>query len=380
MPQTDAPRSQPGPANRLGLDYRAEAARLGPPKKPVIDVHTHINGERAARIYEEVCDLYGVALTYSQSQREQALAVSRVLGDRVRFVAIPDYMAADRGVAFRDGFLENIRWFHGELGARIVKFWHAPRWYDLVDPERDSDLFAYDSEWRRKALDLAHRLGMMVMTHIADPDTWFQTRYADATKYGLKAAQYEPFKRMLRIYPETPWIAAHMGGWPENLDFLDELLGEHPNLHLDTSATKWMVRELSRHSAGRFASFMQRWRGRIIFGSDIVTLDDHLEASGEENKKFGALQASSNAEAFDLYASRYWALRTMFETDYDGESPIADPDLHMVDPENRKPMDAPKLVGRSMDQELLGTLYHDACRDVVIGWEARQGVDAPKFE
>ncbi len=377
MPETDAPPPRPWPANRLGLDYRAEASRLGPPPKPIIDVHTHINGERAASVYAEVCDHFGVALTYSQSQREQALGVSRVLGDRVRFIAIPDYMAEDRGRAFRDGFLDNIRWFHGELGARVVKFWHAPRWYDLVDPDRDADLFAYDSEWRRKALDLAHELGMMVMTHIADPDTWFQIRYSDAAKYGLKAAQYDPFKRMLKVYPETPWIAAHMGGWPENLDFLDELLGEHPNLHLDTSATKWMVRELSRHDADRFASFMKRWRGRILFGSDIVTLDDHLEKSDEENKRFGAQQAATESEAFDLYASRYWALRAMFETDYEGESPIADPDLHMVDPEGHTPMDAPKLVGRSLDKELLKTLYHDACRDVVIRWEAKQGLPKP---
>lgn len=378
MPQATESSRGPWAANRLGLDYRAEAARLGPPPKPIIDIHTHINGREAAGVYRDVCDLYGVALTYSQSQREQALDVVRVLGDRVRFIAIPDYMAEDRGRAFREGFLENIRWFHGELGARIVKFWHAPRWYDLVDPDRDRDLFAYDSEWRRNALELANELGMMVMTHIADPDTWFQTRYADASKYGLKAAQYEPFKRMLRIYPETPWIAAHMGGWPENLGFLDELLGEHPNLHLDTSATKWMVRELSRHANKSFQNFLERWRGRILFGSDIVTLDDHLATSDEENKKFGAQQASTESEAFELYASRYWALRTMFETDYKGESPIADPDLHMVDPETHTPMDAPNLVGRSLPKDLLRDLYHNACKSLVIGWEAKHGIPEPR--
>ncbi|MHC4590503.1 MAG: hypothetical protein ACYTAQ_14535 [Planctomycetota bacterium] len=40
--------------------------------------------------------------------------------------------------------------------------------------------------------------------------------------------------------------------------------------------------------------------------------------------------ASSPQEAFDLYASRYWALRTLFETDHVGPSPIADPDLALV--------------------------------------------------
>ena len=38
----------PTPANRLGLDYRAEAAKLGRPVVPIIDAHTHIHGETAA--------------------------------------------------------------------------------------------------------------------------------------------------------------------------------------------------------------------------------------------------------------------------------------------------------------------------------------------
>ncbi|MCA9310756.1 MAG: hypothetical protein KDA21_06090, partial [Phycisphaerales bacterium] len=62
----------PSDANLTGLDYRAEAARLGAPATPIIDVHTHINGGRAAAVYREVCDLYGVERCYSMSQRGQA--------------------------------------------------------------------------------------------------------------------------------------------------------------------------------------------------------------------------------------------------------------------------------------------------------------------
>ncbi len=28
------------------------------------------------------------------------------------------------------------------------------------------------------------------------------------------------------------WIAAHMGGWPEDLGFLDGLVARHPNPHI----------------------------------------------------------------------------------------------------------------------------------------------------
>ena len=42
--------------------------------------------------------------------------------------------------------------------------------------------------------------------------------------------------------------------------------------------------------------------------------------------------ASKSDMSFDLFASRYWALRTLLETSYDGPSPIVDPDLPLVDP------------------------------------------------
>ena len=52
-------------------------------------------------------------------------------------------------------------------------------------------------------------------------------------------------------------------------------------------------------------------------------------------------KASNPQEAMDLYASRYWALRHLFESRYDGPSPIADPDLAMVDPDRFRPAGYP---------------------------------------
>jgi len=358
---------KPRPANRLGLDYIAEARRLGPPPAPIIDVHTHVNGGRAARVFGEVMDRFGVQRTYTQTQLAEAGAVSDVLGDRVRFIAIPEYMAQDRLHAHTEGFLDNIREFHDRFGARVVKLWAAPRIRDFFD-DLGPEVLALDGPWRTRAAELAQDLGMMFMTHVADPDTWFATHYSDASRYGTKLEQYEPFERMLERFT-NPWIAAHMGGWPEDLEFLDGLLSRHPHLHLDTSATKWMVRELSRHTRDELKAFLRRWKGRILFGSDIVTIDLHLEPTDPEVKAFGAQQASSPAEADELYASRYWALRTMWETAYRGESPIADPDLHMVDPATHDEMSAPMLRGFELDRDLLESLYNGAAKGVVERWE-----------
>ncbi len=348
----------PTPANRLGLDYAREAQRLGPPPAPITDIHTHINGRRAAELFDRVRRLFGVERVFSMTPLPHAAEVKTILGETVEFIAVPDFRARDRVWAFTEGRLEAIQAFH-EMGSRIAKFWAAPRAVDYAEEAGEPGLLRLDSSWSLRAMELAASLGMRFMTHVADPDTWFATKYADASRYGAKLDQYTPLRELLDRFP-VPWIAAHMGGWPEDLDFLDSLLEAHPNLHLDTSATKWMVRELSRHNRSRLLEFFERWRGRVLFGSDIVTTDEHFQDDHSE-RGMGHL-ASDERQAFDLYASRYYALRTLFETDYEGESPIADPDLSMVDPTRFDSMSAPALRGMQLPTPLLRTLYAEAAQ------------------
>ena len=347
-------------SNRFGLDYAAEASSFGKAPQPIIDVHSHINGKEASRIYKSVCDLYGIERIYSMSKFEQIDTLREVLGDRIQFIAVPNYWAEEnKKHHMTDGFLKRIEEFH-EQGARIVKFWVAPRSIDLAAEMGDPNLLKLDSPAKIAAMEAASELGMYFMTHVADPDTWFATKYADASVYGSKLQQYEPFEKLLDRFTQ-PWIAAHMGGWPENLEFLTGLLERHDNLYLDTSATKWQVRELSRHSHEELVAFFTKFKGRVLYGSDIVTTDDHLtpaddaDEANEMQKKAG-----SREEAFDLYASRYWAYRTMFETEYAGESPIADPDLAMVEPTKYDVLSAPSLSGKSLPREILADIYHEA--------------------
>ncbi len=83
------------------------------------------------------------------------------------------------------------------------------------------------------------------MVHVGDPDVWWTHTYKDTAKFGTKPEQYEPFLRMVEMFPEFTWIGAHMGGDPEHPDHLEAMLERCPNLHFDTSATKWQVREVS---------------------------------------------------------------------------------------------------------------------------------------
>lgn len=362
IPEARSPR----PANLFGLDYAAEAARLGPPPVPIIDGHSHINGARAARIYKRARELFGVTVTYTQTQLSQADAVCEVLGDSVRFVAIPEYTSDDPVHAHGQGFLDNLLRWH-ERGARMVKFWCGPRGKDMARQVGHPKLLDLDNPWRRKVMDKAAELGMAFMAHIADPDTWFATKYADSSLYGTKLSQYEPLKRLAKEYP-VPWLIAHMGGWPEDLNFMDRLLDEHPQFVFDTSACKWMVRELSKHPRGELLAFLTKHRGRIVFGTDIVTMDAHLDT--DEGPRGMGTQSSSEEEAFDLYASRYYAYRMMLETNREGPSPIADPDLMMVEPDRYSELSSPPLVGKSLPKDLLIDLYRSAAENTLERWYA----------
>lgn len=351
------------PANRFGLDYRAEAERLGLPPVPIIDFHTHVTGPDAARIFDRVRRSFGITSVFSMTQLASAAGVRDVIGDDIEFIAFPSFSDPDRHRAHRQGFLDAIESFRHTFDSRILKIWNAPRLREMFPGEAGVDLVEVDSEWRVKACELGARLGMMYMIHIADPDTWFATRYKDPTVFRTKRELYEGFERMLDRFT-APWVAAHMGGWPEDLAFLDDMLTRHPNLYIDTSATKWVVRALSGHGPAAVVPFFTKWTGRIIFGSDIVAQDDHLRPQKATTSPMADLADSPDA-AYDLYASRYFTLRTMFETDYDGESPIADPDLMMVEPTKYDRMSAPRLRGLALPHEMLSTLYAGAAKQLL---------------
>ena len=118
------------PSNRFGVDFRAEAEALGPPPCPIIDAHAHIGGDRSAMIYREVAELFGVERVFSMTRIEEVPRIREILGDRVDFIAVPDWYADDRKNAHGIGFLESIERFH-DLGSRMIKFFQAPRIRDL---------------------------------------------------------------------------------------------------------------------------------------------------------------------------------------------------------------------------------------------------------
>jgi hypothetical protein len=342
MNETSSPAAAAPEYNVTGQDYahRSHFRYAGP---LIIDVHAHVmltrpgdptNGPpvgtgpgasiQQAETMLEVAGDFGITRTYSMCLPDDILPLRERFGDRLGFNgSIAKKLDEPDDAAYRllDRFLE--------LGVSMLKFWSAPR-------GRERGLFV-DAPWRIESARRARAAGIgVIMVHVADPDVWFRNVYADAAKFGTKPDQYIAFERMLQMFPDMTWIGAHMGGDPEHPDHLEALLEHYPNLYFDTSATKWQVREVSTHR-DEVRGLICRHPERFLFGSDLVTRH-HLER--------------------EHYLSRYWCHRTLWESNWTGRSPIADPDYSHGEGEPATPL----LRGLDLPDDVLEKVYQGNVR------------------
>jgi predicted TIM-barrel fold metal-dependent hydrolase len=312
--------------NRLNLDYRRPMPR---PKVNgiVVDFHTHLIAARHAKAWFEAADHFGFDAYVTMSPLEEVLGLQRDWPGKIQFITVPAWQNPSV-----DDWLRRLEMFYN-LGSRIIKFHMAPGTMAARNIRLDSPPV-------RAVMREAAGRGMILMSHIGDPDLWYEKKYSDRAKFGTRQEHYAMWEAALEEYRSHPWLGAHLGGNPENLPRLQSLLDRFPNLYLDNSATRWMVRELSlRRDAAR--EFFIRNADRILFGTDQVSGDDR---------------------GFDFLASRIWAHRKMWETAYHGPSPILDADF----PENEQPI----MRGLALPDDVLQKLYHDNAEKLL----ARVGV------
>jgi predicted TIM-barrel fold metal-dependent hydrolase len=303
------------------LEEARRAAFARPPVRkvtgPIVDVHTHVSRRQVAELIA-AADTYGVRTLLGICSLDEGLRLRDLYPGRFAFAVWLAWDHWDDPVRFAEENLALLARAAAE-GIRVVKLWFAPRIYDhrkglhldapLLDPVFDAIA--------------GHRLNVLV--HVADPDTWFATRYLDVRRYGTKIGQYPQLERRLFRYRQVRFLAPHMGGHPEDLRHLAALLDRHPNLSLDTGATKWIVRELGRQrDAARV--FFARYADRILFGTDQVVLDEPDHAH---------------------YAVRYWIHQMFWETDLVCELPIEDLDA----------AGTPVLHGLDLPPDVLGKIY-----------------------
>ena len=302
------------------LDEARSTGFTTPPARkvgtPIVDMHTHMTEPARNHELVEAARLYNVSRIVAIVPLDQGLALQARYPGEIAIAARA--LGQDRRVkeAIEDRAVALVHRAHAHQ-VPLIKLWFAPRIRDRLD-------FLLDSPRLDRLFDAIAACGMGALVHVSDPDRWFERKY-DPAKYGTKADQYPMLETRLRQFPTIPFLAAHMGGDPEHLDHLAALLTRYPNLYLDTSATKWIVRELGRQrNAAR--EFFRRWAERICFGTDQVVVTEPDPAR---------------------YAVRYWVHQMFWETDLVCPSPIPDPDSDGT----------PMLRGLDLAEDILTQIY-----------------------
>jgi len=308
------------------IDFHAHVTMTSPDDKaagPAGGLGKKGSSDPAAMMLE-IASEFGISQTVSMCPAQDIAPLRARLGDRLIFNAmINKKLDEPIDAAYRslDEFLA--------AGIKIIKLWSAPR-------GRERGLVV-DAPWRIESLRRAWKAGVKIaMVHVGDPDVWWTHTYKDTAKFGTKEAQYVPFLRMMDMFPEFIWIGAHMGGDPEHPEHLEEMLERYPNYHIDTSATKWQVREVSPR-AEAIRSLITRHPTRFLFGSDLVT-------------RHGLTR--------EHYVSRYWCQRTLWESAWTGPSPISDPDFTPTGESGQ----TPTLRGVGLAADVLRMVYSENAR------------------
>lgn len=123
-------------------------------------------------------------------------------------------------------------------------------------------------------------LGIPVLVHSADPpsfwkphdennERWLELKLRPGRKRGPNnPASWETIigeqHDVIRKHPNTTFIAAHMGWFPNDLVKLGELLDTYPNMNVEIGA---VIAELGRQPRNA-KNFFEKYQDRILFGKD----------------------------------------------------------------------------------------------------------------
>ena len=130
-------------------------------------------------------------------------------------------------------------------------------------------------------------LGIPVLIHSADPksfwephdslnERWLELKLRPRRKRD--ASNPAPWEQIIgeqhhifKKHPNTTFIAAHMGWYPNNLEKLGELLDEMPNVYVEIGA---VIAELGRQP--RMANrFFEKYQDRVLFGKDSYKPEEY---------------------------------------------------------------------------------------------------------
>lgn len=270
----------------------APAADLAPPKAafapsdiPRIDVHTHIEVgalSKAVALLGAHRIVYLVNLSGGSpgDGLEQTLAEAKQVGHTTVFVN-PDFREAKKGPGYGARMAAKIKEGYA-LGARGVKIYKG---LGLGYTDARRQLLAVDDPGLDALFETAGKLGMPVAIHTGDPKAFWKPPTPDNERFDeLRVhpgwsffgapvtweALYAQFERRIARHPKTTFIGVHFGNDPEDPEHVAEMLDRHKNLMIDTAARLPEIGRVdARHDAARMRAFFEKYRARILFGTDV---------------------------------------------------------------------------------------------------------------
>lgn len=261
-------------------------ASFVPSDIPRIDMHTHIEVGALAKAVallgaHRIVHLVNLSGGLPGGDGlEDTLAEAARVGHTTVFVN-PDFREVKKGPGYGARMAAKIKQAH-EMGARGVKI---TKGLGLGYTDGRGRLVAVDDPGLDPVFEMAGKLGMPVLIHTGDPKAFWKPPTPDNERFDELRVHpgwsffgapvtweglYAQFERRVARHPKTTFIGAHFGNDPEDPARVGQMLAAHRNLYIDTAAR---VPEIGRvdanHDAGRMRAFFEKWRTRIVFGTDV---------------------------------------------------------------------------------------------------------------
>ena len=289
---------------------------------PVFDAHIHVwSGKFYDKFVHWVEHYYKTFYCLGMMQPEIKAEIPEEFHNNIIFT----YYLSTKAFASYDTktLLTEIDKAH-ESNYDMIKIWVAPR---LIDRVEGLSGFRINDSRFDAVYQKIQDYGFPVIIHVSDPDIWYKTKYFNTPRYGTKNGRLQDFMNIMDKFQKITFISAHLGCLPENLPKLEQMFNKYPKLYVDTGSTRWMCRELSKNVEESRAWFTKNV-DRILFGTDLSLRKEHADPN--------------------YWASRYWAHKILWETDYKNKDlPFNDDDT----------FGTTVINGLNLDKDILEKMY-----------------------